>query len=109
MSFGLTSGKPTADNGNGLGPRTQIINVAKTNITFAELTTMIQSLQTEGHTVAAVDGFVNTGVTNDLADNIQIALQSTITYVADSSNALGVTGAVTTILADFDQGRALPA
>lgn len=102
MSFGPTSGKPTGDNGNGLGPRTQIINIAKTNITRAELTTMIQALKTEGHTVAAVDGYTS----DDQADNVQVALQSTITYVADSSNALGVTGAATTILADFDQDKA---
>ena len=99
MSFGPTSGKPTATTGNGLGPRTQIINIAKTNITRAELTTMIQALKTEGHTGAGVDGFT----ADEQADNVQVALQSTITYVADSSNALGVTGAATTILADFDQ------
>lgn len=102
MSFGPTSDKPTADNGNGLGPRTQILNVAKTNITRAELTTLIQSLKTEGHTVAGVDGYTS----DDQADNVQIAIQSTITYVADSSNALGVTGAASTILADFDQDKA---
>ena len=99
MSFGPTSGKPTATTGNGLGPRTQIINIAKTNITRAELTTMIQALKTEGNTVAGGDGFT----ADEQADNVQVALQSTITYVADSSNALGVTGAATTILADFDQ------
>ena len=99
MSFGPTTGKPTASTGNGLGPRTQIINIAKTNITRAELTTMIQALKTEGHTVAGVDGFT----ADEQADNVQVALQSTITYVADSSDALGVTGAATTILADFDQ------
>ena len=99
MSFGPTTGKPTATTGNGLGPRTQIINIAKTNITRAELTTMIQALKTEGHTVAGVDGFT----ADEQADNVQVALQSTITYVADASDALGVTGAATTILADFDQ------
>tara|TARA_B100000941_G_C28322948_1_gene457483 strand:- start:32 stop:340 length:309 start_codon:yes stop_codon:yes gene_type:complete len=99
MSFGPTTGKPTASTGNGLGPRTQIINIAKTNITRAELTTMIQALKTEGHTVAGVDGFT----ADEQADNVQVALQSTITYVADASDALGVTGAATTILADFDQ------
>ena len=102
MSFGPTSGKPTGDTGNGLGPRTQIINVAKTNITRAELTTMIQALKEEGHTIAGVDGYT----ADDQADNVQFALQSTKTYEADASNALGVTGAASTILADFDQARA---
>ena len=102
MSFGPTTGKPTGDTGNGLGPRTQIINVAKTNITRAELTTMIQALKEAGHTVAAVDGYT----ADDQADNVQFALQGGITYVADSSNALGVTGAASTIHCDFDQARA---
>ena len=69
MSFGPTSGKPTATTGNGLGPRTQIINIAKTNITRAELTTMIQALKTEGHTVAGVDAFT----ADQQAHNVQVA------------------------------------
>jgi hypothetical protein len=40
---------------------------------------------------------------DESADNVKIALQGGITYVADASNAIGVTGAATTILADFDQ------
>ena len=99
MSFGPTSGKPTASTGNGLGPRTQILNVAKTNITRAELTTMIQALKEEGYTVAGVDGYT----ADDQADNVQIAVQGTKDYTADSTDALGVTGAASTILADFDQ------
>ena len=63
---------------------------------------MIQELKSAGHTVAGVDGYT----ADDQADNVQFALQSTKTYVADSSNALGVTGAASTILADFDQARA---
>ena len=61
-----------------------------------------KALKEEGHTIAGVDGYT----ADDQADNVQFALQSTKTYVADSSNALGVTGAASTILADFDQARA---
>lgn len=90
-----------AQDGNGLGPRTQIINIAKTNVTKAEMQVMIKALEQEGYTVAGIDGFL----TDDSADNIRVALQGGITYVADSTDALGVTGAVTTILADFDQEK----
>ena len=88
-----------AQDGNGLGPRTQIINIAKTNITKAELQTMSTALQQAGHTVVAIDGFT----LDEQADNIQVAIQGGVTYVADSSDALGVTGAATTVLAEFDQ------
>jgi len=33
-----------AQDGNGLGPRTQIINIAKTNVTKAEMQVMIKAL-----------------------------------------------------------------
>ena len=88
-----------AQDGNGIGPRTQIINIAKTNTTKVEFQTMVKSIEMLGYTVAGVDGFT----ADEQADNVQVALQSTITYVADASDALGVTGAATTILADFDQ------
>ncbi len=90
-----------AQDGNGLGPRTQVINIAKTNITKAEFNTMMTALQQAGHNVVGVDGFL----TDESADNIKVAIQGGITYVADASDALGVTGAATTILADFDQEK----
>ena len=49
---------------------------------------MIPAPKEAGLTVAAVDGY-----TADDPDNVQF-LQGGITYVADSPNALGVTGAV---------------
>ena len=83
---------------NGLGPRTQIVNIAKTNITKAEMNTMIKALQLD-YTVAGVDGFTQ----NEEADNVRVAIQGTATYTPDASDALGVTGAATTVIADFDQ------
>jgi hypothetical protein len=56
-------------------------------------------LQDAGYTITGVAGML----ADESADNVKIALQGGITYVADASNAIGVTGAATTILADFDQ------
>jgi len=89
--------------GNGLGPTTTVINIAKTNITNAEMTTMSTALQQAGHTIAGVKGML----ADETADNVQVILQGGVTYVADASDALGVTGAATTVLAGpFDQNPA---
>jgi hypothetical protein len=87
-------------NGTGLGPRTQIINFAKTNITKAEMAVAVKELALV-YTVAGVAGFLQ----DESADNVKIAIQGTITYAPDSTDALGVTGAATTVIADFDQTK----
>lgn len=89
----------TVTDSQGFGPRTQIINMAKTNITKAEMQTASTFLQEAGYTISGVDGML----ADESADNVRIALQGGITYVADASDAIGVTGAATTVLADFDQ------
>lgn len=81
----------------GLGARTQVINIAKTNITNAEMTSIVKQLA-DTYTIAGIDGFAA-----GTADNVRIALQGTIDFTPDASNAFGVTGAVSTLLADFDQ------
>lgn len=81
--------------GNGLGAVTTVINIAKTNITKAEMQTMVDALGAAGHTVAGTKGMLE----DETADNVQVVLQGGVTYVADSSDALGVTGAATTVLA----------
>ena len=96
---GITDVNGQVRDGNGLGPKTTVINIAKTNITKAEMQTMVDALG-EVHTVAGIKGFL----ADESADNVQVVLQGGVTYVADASNALGVTGAATTILAGpFDQ------
>jgi hypothetical protein len=89
----------TVTDSQGFGPRTQIINMAKTNITKAEMQTASTFLQEAGYTITGVAGML----ADETADNVKIALQGGITYVADASDAIGVTGAATTVLADFDQ------
>lgn len=83
---------------NGLGPRTQVVNIAKTNITNAEMNTMVKELALV-YTIAGVDGFLAA----ETADNVRVAIQGTATYTPNASDALGVTGAATTVIADFDQ------
>ena len=100
---GITDVNGQVRDGNGLGPKTTVINIAKTNITKVEMQTMVDELGAAGHTIAGIKGFL----ADETADNVQVILQGGVVYVADASNALGVTGAATTILAGpFDQNPA---
>ena len=100
---GITDVNGQVRDGNGLGPKTVVINIAKTDITKAEMQTMVDALGAAGHTIAGVKGML----ADETADNVQVILQGGVDYVADASNALGVTGAATTILAGpFDQNPA---
>lgn len=100
---GITDVNGQVRDGNGLGPKTVVINIAKTNITKAEMQTMVDALGQAGHTIAGIKGFL----ANETADNVQVVLQGGVDYVADGTDALGVTGAATTILAGpFDQNPA---
>ena len=92
---GITDVNGQVRDGNGLGPKTVVINIAKTNITKAEMQTMVDELGQAGHTIAGIKGFL----ADETADNVQVVLQGGVDYVADASDALGVTGAATTILA----------
>ncbi len=105
----LTAGNDT----QGLAGRTIIVNIAKTNITAAELTTIVQAIKRGGlNTKNATNGddaFTVAGITtptgaafsSGVTDNVVLALQGTGTFTADDADAYGVTGAVTTILGDF--------
>ena len=99
--------------GNGLGPRTVIVKIAKTNIPQAELDTMALALATGGtYSGVTNDAFTIAGMRSDqtggvftsgTSDAVFFALQGTGVVNADSSNALGVTGAALTIETEFDQ------
>ena len=101
----------------GIAGRTVIVKVAKTNISQAELDTMVVAL-TQGGTYTGVtnDAFTVVGVSADTAggsgvntfeagvsDVVFFALQGTGNITADASDALGVTGAALTVEAVFDQ------
>ena len=97
---------------NGLGPRTLIVKIAKTDITNAELNTIINYMTTShgvngsgdsAFVVAGLSGAAGAAFVSGTTDVVFLALQGTGDYTVDSSDAHGVTGAVTTIEAIFDQ------
>lgn len=95
---------------SGVG-RELIVKVAKTNMTDAELETIIRAMTTTGG--AGADAFTvgGLGTANGSAfvsgttDVVFLRLQGTGTYTPDSSDAHGVTGAVTTIEAVFQPAK----
>jgi len=97
--------------GNGLGPRTRIINLAKTNITQAELDAALLYLAAgdvagtnDAHGIAGVSVLTESGVfTTGTTDNVQIAIQGSGVFTAASNFGTGSTGITSSLLADFDQ------
>jgi hypothetical protein len=94
--------------------RELIVKIAKTNITHAELSTIINAITVSGgdgtgsdkdgpdaFTVAAVGTADGSAFVSGTTDNVFLRLQGTGTYTPDNSDAHGVTGAVTTIEAVF--------
>jgi len=97
--------------GNGLGPRTRIINLAKTNMTQAELDAAILYLQTgetsgtdDAHTVAGVSVLTESGVfTAGVTDAVQVAIQGTGVCTVGSNFGIGSTGVTASLIAEFNQ------
>jgi hypothetical protein len=87
--------------------RTLIVKIAKTNITNAELSTIINAVTVSGgagadaFTVAGLGTADGSAFVSGTTDVVFLKLQGTGTYTADGSDAHGVTGAVTTIEAIF--------
>ena len=110
---------------NGVGPRTLVIKVAKSNMTTAELNTALDAIQTGGVYSGedANDAFTIAGVTADGGDTpgagytqfvsgetdaVFVLAQGTGDFNTDSTNALGITGATTTVEAVFIQDTVAP-
>jgi hypothetical protein len=95
-------------NGQGIAGRTRIINLAKSNLTQAELDAAILFLQTGGtagtndaHTVVGVSCLTESGVfTAGTTDDVQVAIQGTGAFTA-AADFGGVTGTTSSLLADF--------
>jgi len=90
--------------GNGLGPRTRILSLAKTAITttaIADLNAAVAAL-TAGGTKGVDDAVVVTGVAFTSADVAHVAVQGTGVLTA-GDNYRGVTGVTMAVVADFDQ------
>lgn len=100
--------------GNGLGPKTRIINLAKSNMTQAELDAALTYLAAgdvagtnDAHTIAGVACLTESGVfTPGTTDDVQVALQGTGAFTAASDFGTGSTGVTSSLLADFDQNPA---
>tara|TARA_A100001388_G_scaffold231988_1_gene184489 strand:- start:7699 stop:8016 length:318 start_codon:yes stop_codon:yes gene_type:complete len=97
----------SADLGNGLGPKSSIVKIAKTNITSSELQTILEDMALDGHTIAGVGTADGSAFASGVTDVVFVALQGAgLTYAAEGSNAHGVTGAVTTLEAIINQNPA---
>jgi hypothetical protein len=102
MATVTNTNQPVIKVGNGIGGRTTIVNLALTNMTNANVDTVLKAIAYDGFTIAGVSCLTESGVfTSGTTDNIQIAVQGTDTFVADGSDAYGVTGAVTSVLAIY--------
>ena len=97
--------------GNGLGPRTRIINAAKTNMTQTELDALVLYLSAgdvagtnDAHTVTGISVLTESGVfTSGTTDAVQIAIQGTGASTMAANFGIGTTGVTTSLIADFDQ------
>ena len=97
--------------GNGLGPQTRIINLAKTNMTQAELDLAIQFMSAGGtkagddaHSIAGISVLTESGVfTTGVTDAVQVAIQGTGAFTADANYGVAAdTGVASTLIATFN-------
>ncbi len=99
--------------GNGLGPRTRIISLSKSNIAgsaIADLNAVVTALTVGSAVVngqAANDVVTIAGVAWENANVVHLAVQGT-GALTPASDYLGVTGVTMALVADFDQ-RIIPA
>jgi len=93
--------------GNGLGPRTRILSLSKTDITtdaIEDLNAVVLALATGG-VASTNDAVTIAGVDHTSANVAHVAVQGTGALTA-SSDYLGVTGVTMAVVADFDQNPA---
>jgi len=101
MATVTNTNQPVISLNQGLGGKTQIINIAKTDMTNAEVNTILVDIAFDGFTIAGVTTADGSAFVSGTTDNLKVALQGTATYTAEGSNAHGVSGAVTTVLTIF--------
>jgi hypothetical protein len=98
-----------AKSGQGIAGRTRIINLAKTNMTQAELDAALQYLQAgdvagtnDAHTVVGVSCLTESGVfTSGTTDDVQVAIQGTGAFTAAANFGIGSTGVTSSLIAEF--------
>jgi hypothetical protein len=114
ITYDFTPANFAVKKGNGLGPRTRIISLSKTNMTQAELNDVAQALQAGG-VAGTNDAVTIAGVVSDqtvdgvtgvfvggTSDVVYLAVQGTGVLTA-AADYRGVTGVTMAIVADFDQ------
>ncbi len=95
--------------GNGLGIRTRVLNLNKSNMTETELSAALLYLQAgdvsgtnDAHTIVGVAPLTESGIfTSGTTDDVQVAIQGTGAATAGSNFGTGSTGVTMSILADF--------
>ena len=98
-----------AKEGNGIAGRTRIINLAKPNMTQAELAAALVYLAqgdvsgtNDAHTVAGVSVLTESGVfTTGVTGAVQVAIQGTGVATMAANFGIGSTGVTATLIADF--------
>ena len=108
ITYDFTPANFKAKAGNGLGPRTRILTLSKTNMTQAELDDVILALQAGGTsgtddavTIAGISVLTESGVfTTGVTDVVQVAVQGSGTLTA-GADYRGVTGVTMAVIADF--------
>ena len=90
--------------GNGLGPRTRILSLAKTSISDAEVTSVVEALA-QGGTAGTDDAVTIAGYVATGANEVHVAVQGTGALTA-GADYRGVTGVTMSVVADFDQNPA---
>ena len=111
MGIANTTNNAKAKAGNGVGPRTRIINLAKTNMTQTELDAAILYLKAgdvagtnDAHTVAGISVLTESGVfTSGTTDNVQVAIQGSGAFTAASDFGICSTCVTSSLLADINQ------
>ena len=105
----LSANYKTGTPSNGIAGRTRIINLAKSNMTQAELDAAIQYLQTgevagtnDAHTVVGISCLTESGVfTSGTTDAVQVAIQGTGVCTVGADFGVGSTGVTASLLAEF--------
>ena len=98
-----------AGTSNGLGIRTRVINLAKNNMTEADLSAALEYLAAgdvagtnDAHTIAAVAPMTESGIfTSGTTDNVQVAIQGTGVHTVGANFGTGSTGVTSSLVADF--------
>ena len=100
----LTSNYNKMSKSSGLAGKIFVVKVAKTNMTDAEVNTIVKGIEAgnvnatdDAGTIVGMGTADGSAFVSATTDVLFLHIQTTGTITADSSNAYGVTGAVTTI------------